>query len=272
MRIIGVIDLKDGQAVHARGGRRDEYAAVSAAAGTVVNGDAAKLAGVYLDTFGLTDIYVADLDAIGSAGGRGPDPPSRGFGEVRATTTPNDDVVRSICKLGGNVMVDGGVASLEEAHRVAAAGAHDVIVGLETLPSFDILRNICRHYPVTFSLDLRNGVPMNGAERLGAPPEDLAREAEAAGAKAIIVLDVVRVGGTAGPDTEMLTRIRRGVTAAALLAGGGVRGLDDLKLLAGIGCDGSLVASALHDGRLTAEDLRTAGNLRSNHQTLCTDQ
>ena len=67
MRIIGVIDLKDGQAVHARGGRRDEYRPVSEAAGTVINGDAVKLAGVYLESFGLTDIYVADLDAIASA-------------------------------------------------------------------------------------------------------------------------------------------------------------------------------------------------------------
>src|SRR5687768_1412923 len=131
VRIIGVIDLKDGEAVHARGGRRDEYAAVSEAAGTVIHGDAVKLAGVYLESFGLTDVYVADLDAI-------------------ASTEPNDDVVRSICNRGGNVFVDGGVATLEQAHRVAAAGAHEVIVGLETLESFDTLRDICSRYPVTF--------------------------------------------------------------------------------------------------------------------------
>jgi phosphoribosylformimino-5-aminoimidazole carboxamide ribotide isomerase len=236
VRIIGVIDLKDGRAVHARGGRRDEYAPVSQAAGTIINGDAVKLAGVYLDAFGLTDIYVADLDAIASA-------------------APNDGIVQSICRLGGNVIVDSGVATLDEARRVAAAGAHEVIVGLETLPSFDVLRDICRHYSVTFSLDLRNGIPMNGAELMGASPEDLAREAVATGAKAIIVLDVARVGGTAGPDTEMITRIRRVVTGAGLLAGGAVRGLDDLKLLTRIGCDGALMATALHDGRLTTSDL-----------------
>jgi phosphoribosylformimino-5-aminoimidazole carboxamide ribotide isomerase len=239
VRIIGVIDLKDGQAVHARGGRRDEYAAVSEAAGTVINGDAVKLAEVYLDTFGLTDVYVADLDAIASA-------------------APNEDVIRGICALGGHIRVDGGVATVDQAHRVAAAGAHEVIVGLETLPSFDILRDICRHYPVAFSLDLRNGIPMNGAERMGASPEGLARQAVAAGAKSIIVLDVARVGGTAGPDTEMLSRIRRVVTRAALLAGGGVRGLDDLTLLSRIGCDGALIATALHDGRLKPPDVAAA--------------
>jgi phosphoribosylformimino-5-aminoimidazole carboxamide ribotide isomerase len=248
VRIIGVIDLKDGQAVHARGGRRDEYAAVSKAAGTVINGDAVKLAGIYLDTFGLTDVYVADLDAIASAVERGPH-------KVHAT---NVAVVRSICRRGGKVVVDGGIATLEEASRIAATGAHGVIVGLETLESVEALRDICGQHPVTFSLDLRDGVPMCNTA-LGKPsPEDLAREAVAAGAKAIIVLDVARVGGTSGPDTEMLRRIRGVVTGAALLAGGGVRGVDDLKVLARIGCDGALIASALHDGRLTASDVLVA--------------
>ncbi|MEX2558660.1 MAG: HisA/HisF-related TIM barrel protein, partial [Pirellulales bacterium] len=40
-----------------------------------------------------------------------------------------------------------------------------------------------------------------------------------------------------------------------LVSGGGVRGLQDLRALAEAGCDAALVASALHDGRLTAGDL-----------------
>ena len=99
---------------------------------------------------------------------------------------------------------------------------------------------------------------MGSADCMGASPEELAREAVAAGAKAIIVLDVARVGGTAGPDTEMLNRIRREVTRANVLAGGGVRGLDDLTQLADIGCHGALVASALQDGRLTQADVTAA--------------
>ena len=43
MRIIGVVDLRNGQAVHAAGGRRDAYAPVAAAAGVRVAGDAMAL-------------------------------------------------------------------------------------------------------------------------------------------------------------------------------------------------------------------------------------
>jgi len=43
-----------------------------------------------------------------------------------------------------------------------------------------------------------------------------------------------------------------------LLAGGGVRDPGDLRELAQLGCTGALVATALHDGRLTAEDVAAA--------------
>ena len=55
MQIIGVIDLKDGTAVHARRGQRDTYAAVEQSAGAPVEGCALTLARHYVETFGLAD-------------------------------------------------------------------------------------------------------------------------------------------------------------------------------------------------------------------------
>jgi phosphoribosylformimino-5-aminoimidazole carboxamide ribotide isomerase len=40
-----------------------------------------------------------------------------------------------------------------------------------------------------------------------------------------------------------------------LFAGGGVRGIADLRKVAHIGCAGALVATALHEGRLTRDDV-----------------
>ena len=123
MRIVGVIDLKDGRAVHARGGRRDEYVAVDRAAGVTIAGSATALARVYRDRFDLTEVYVADLNAIAGA-------PLHG------------DVLSTTNGIGVSLMVDAGVTSVDAARQVARA-ADTIVVGLETLPSMEILSAIC---------------------------------------------------------------------------------------------------------------------------------
>ena len=68
----------------------------------------------------------------------------------------------------------------------------------------------------------------------------------------LIVIDLARVGAAAGLDLETISAVREAVPQLTLLAGGGVRGAQDLAALADIGCDAALVATALLDGRLTA--------------------
>ena len=243
MRIIGVIDLKDGRAIHARRGQRDNYAPVHEAGGAAIDGDAVTLARVYRDTFHIHDIYIADLDAI-------------------ASRPPQHDVIRMVSSLGLRVYVDGGVTTPEDARQLIRTGARTVVVGLETLPSFDALADITlgTPAPTVFSLDLRGGVPIGKAagERV---PEEVARRAFISGAFEMIVLDVARVGGGSGPDLAMMRRIRAAVRTPRLIAGGGIRHLDDLRELAAIGYDGALVATALHDGRLTPADVAAAREL-----------
>ena len=243
MRIIGVIDLKDGLAVHARGGRREAYTPVRQAAGVSIDGDAVKLARLYLDTFGIRDIYIADLHAIGSG-------------------TPQHDIIHTVSRLDARVHVDAGVTNPEAARQLLRTGAHAVVVGLETLPSFDALEDITVRIPAPtmFSLDLRDGVPI-GPTAGAASPEEVARRAFISGAFEIIVLDVARVGSGQGPDLAMMRRIRAAVRVPRLLTAGGIRHLDDLRELATEGCDGVLVATALHDGRLTPADVAIAREL-----------
>ena len=204
-----------------------------------MDGDPLALAGLYVDTFGLSEVYVADLDAI-------------------ASRPLQAEAIRGISARGASLWIDAGVAHPDQTDAVFEAGAHMLVVGLETLASFEDLEDICaqRTQPVAFSLDLRDGTPMNRA--LAAPPEDIARRAVDAGAQAVIVLDVARVGVAIGPDFDLLRRIRSVVPGAQLFAGGGVRNVEDLRQLARLGCAGALVATALHDGRLTADDVKTA--------------
>jgi phosphoribosylformimino-5-aminoimidazole carboxamide ribotide isomerase len=68
-------------------------------------------------------------------------------------------------------------------------------------------------------------------------------------------MTLARVGGKSGPDFERFGEIKtRAGTREAYLAGG-LRGPADLSILEKAGAAGILVASALHDGRLTSRDL-----------------
>jgi HisA/HisF family protein len=238
MRVIGVIDLRNGVAVHARGGDRSSYRPIDEVGGVAIRGDALALARTYVDVLRVKELYVADLDAIE----RGPD-------------ALNASVIGSVAALGVPVWVDAGVSMLEGARAVLAAGASVVVVGLETLSDFDVLGEICSGVGgarVAFSLDLRNGTPITvpNAHHSALEPREHATRAARAGARNIIVLDLARVGTSMRVDSRLAQAIRGAAPDVALLTGGGVRDAADLDALADAGCDGALVATALLTGAL----------------------
>ena len=145
MRVIGVVDLLAGRAVHARAGRRESYAPVQTVAGSPIEpGDALALARTYVDRLGLTELYAADLDAI--------------LGRPWQET-----VVSAVTALGAPLWLDAGVSSIDQARHALGLGASSVVVGLETLSSYEALAEICAAVGgehVAFSLDLRDGEPI----------------------------------------------------------------------------------------------------------------
>ena len=237
VRLIGVLDLLDGRAVHARGGRRADYAPVRDVAGsTIAAGDALALARWYVDA-GITELYVADLDAIQQRAGQ-------------------HALIEAVARIGVPVWLDAGVTTVTGARDALARGACQVVVGLETLTTFQVLEEICAEVGgvrVAFSLDLRDGQPVALESLIESPDPGprLAHRAAAAGVGTIIVLDLARVGTGAGLDLPVIARVRRAAPGVGLLAGGGVRDQQDLALLAAAGGDGALVATALQSGALT---------------------
>jgi len=233
MRVIGVIDLKDGVAVHAVRGERQRYRPVRS--GLVEGADPVAVARALRDRLGLRELYVADLDAI--AGGRG-----------------HDDVLRALAA-EAELMVDAGVGDAAGVERVLSLGVARAIVGTETLAEAAAFAELPLDRLV-LSLDMRGGRVLARDSELATlgPGEALARLTRA-GLREAIVLDLARVGSGEGPDVGLLGELHGRFPQLALLAGGGVRDAADLRALAHAGAAGALVATALHSGAIGRDDL-----------------
>lgn len=210
---MGVIDLKDGTAVHAVRGERERYRPI---------GDPLALA----RRFGLEELYVADLDAIAGGG-------------VQSKT------IASLARTA-RVMVDAGVREPERAQALLDLGVHRVIVGTETLTDAGALDDLP---DAVLSVDLRDGRTLSRDPRLaGLPALDAVTLLNPL--REVIVLDLARVGTSAGPDVALIAELHAAFPDLVLLAGGGVRDAADLRALADAGAAGALVATALHRGAL----------------------
>src|SRR5262245_20891127 len=111
MRVIPVMDLKGGHVVHAVGGRRDEYRPIRSH--LVDSSSPLIVARTFRDKLRLSEIYVADLDAIAGA-------------------EPACDLYRAIADMGFDLKVDCGVREARTVQAVREAGISGIVVGLET--------------------------------------------------------------------------------------------------------------------------------------------
>jgi phosphoribosylformimino-5-aminoimidazole carboxamide ribotide isomerase len=250
MRVIPVIDLMNGQVVRGVAGKRSEYRPIQ----SVIAADArpATVARAFVERFAFDTVYVADLDAI-----------MQGKPDVQAW-----DEIRGA---GLKLWLDAGMGSKglsSTLHRNGRSTPREttVVLGSESLRYLSIVIDslpFVGSSRIVFSLDLQEGHPRTNVEEWkSARPMDIARWVVDAGVKKLLVLDLADVGVGGGTRTlELCRQIRAEFPAIELIAGGGVRGGDDLRSLADAGCDAALVASALHDGRLTAEDLGQAGSV-----------
>lgn len=248
MRIIPVLDLARGIAVHARGGDRERYRPVRSALAPGAAGDPVALLRAYGEALGVDECYLADLDAIGGG-------PLQGE-VLRRLRDPESG-------FAGRLMVDAGTSDPESAVATLAGGAGQVVVALETLRDFGQLAAVVERVGparTIFGLDLRHGQPilhpaLREAGYDGRDPMSLAARAVVAGVRILLVLDLGRVGTMDGVDLGFLRSLRRHFPNERLLAGGGVRHRHDLERIRDVGCDGALVASAIHEGRITREDV-----------------
>ena len=238
LRIIPVIDIRDGVVVRAVAGDRANYAPIETPLAPGASDPVAVARGL-LDACGCDapTLYVADLDGIE---GRG-----RNSGLIATLKQAFPTVP---------LWVDDGASTPGDVAKIREHSNVTPVIGSESLASARELAEFEAELPQGFILSLDH----RGNERIG--PTDVFENPET-WPQSVIVMTLGKVGTNAGPDFTRINEIRHVAQGHDIIAAGGIRGLDDLKQLRDMGVTAALVATALHTGALTRADINELNGL-----------
>lgn len=241
MKIIPVLDLKDRQIVHARAGNRDQYLPLRSS--LCKSARPLEVAHALANQFGFEEFYLADLDAI-------------------VHQRRQYEVYTALASVGYRLWLDAGFRDLKDIRPLLDVPfLSSLIVGSETLASVRALEEIYQAFGrerCVLSVDLFQGrLRTNCAEWNSVNPMEVVRQTIDLGIGRFILLDLARVGTGNGLGTEALAEVlKRDFPELEIFLGGGIRSPAQLESCERLGCDGVLVATALHNGQLQPADLK----------------
>jgi len=221
IKIVPVLDIMKGLIVHAVAGIREKYKPLT-------NSVLANTPNPYallekLADIGFDEVYIADLDSI------------LGIGE-------NSNVIYKALSLGFRVLADVGIKGLlmKDSEKLATvigteylekpgdlAKLRERYISLDTF--YSKVRFKKKHYSILGVLSVMRNVEYKG----------------------VIILFLDAVGTLKGPNIGLAKTIVENCLSREVAAGGGIRGLKDLKSLCKIGVNKALVATSLHKGVIT---------------------
>jgi HisA/HisF family protein len=236
LKVIPVIDILHGKVVHAVRGRRQEYQLLQS--NLCKSTQPLEIATTFKN-LGFSELYIADLDAIAE-------------GEMNL-----QDLKQIADESGLKLMVDAGVTDLETAKKLLDNGVSKVVIGTETLKTKNFVHEAIKvlgKARVLVSLDFK-GESVQVKSGLGnfKDPMALLREFKGMGVSSFIVLDLTRVGSCEGVNLNFLKKALE--EKVKVYVGGGVRDINDLTELKDLGVCGALIATTLHTGNISIEEL-----------------
>lgn len=230
MDVIPVIDVAYGQVVRAMRGERSGYRPIETPLSP--SAEPADVTRGLAKVFPFHKLYVADLDGI----------------EGRGRNTHLVPIFSQVLPRA-EIWIDAGTGSRSAARSVLAAPVATLVVGTESIETVRVWEDISAEAPgrTVLSLDFRHG------EFMG--PEAILSDSSLWPSR-VVVMTLDRVGANEGPDIDRLEGIVSRAKGRRIYAAGGVRDRRDLDEIRKIGVSGALVASALHAGKISADDIR----------------
>ena len=235
MIVFPAIDLKNGEVVRLAGGDMDRA--------TFYGDDPAAQAELFAEA-GAEHVHVVDLDGAFA-------------GESRNRAAVEEIVKR----FPGYVQLGGGIRTREAVEGWFDLGVARIVIGTAALKDPQFVKDMAREFDggIVVAVDAKDGmVATEGwAEVSDVPVADMARRFEDVGVAALLFTDIGRDGLLKGCNIAATVDLAQ-QTDLPVIASGGVKGLDDIHMLAlqaDQGIEGVITGRAIYDGRL---DLATA--------------
>jgi phosphoribosylformimino-5-aminoimidazole carboxamide ribotide isomerase len=233
--LIPVIDIRNGIAVQAIAGQRSQYRPLRSNLTDSV--EPAEVLKALRDHVFPQRCYVADLDAI------------EGRGLNRCT-------LAEMARIGLPLIVDAGVTSGFVITDLLELGAAAIVLSSESLGLSHTLPDLVKRVPASnliYSVDLKCGrLMIPHGDTVEFIPESVIPQIRDAGIRSVIVLDLTAVGTGRGiPTLALCEQIHRLCSDMHIISGGGVFSDACVQSARQAGLNALLIASALHDGRIT---------------------
>ena len=222
MKLIPVIDLKNGVVVHAKQGLRDQYQPIKSI--LTLNADIYSVLHGFLHLHAFDTFYIADLDAITGQGSHA-------------------DLIQKVLNDFPEIMfwVDAGYQKVQP-----FPPNYLPVLGSECFTNVNFGELADFNQQFVLSLDYGAKSEQLGAKKLFTQTE--------LWSESVIIMTLNRVGSSSGVDIELLQRFKHDYPQKNFIAAGGVRNVQDIEQLKIIGIQHVLVASALHSGVITKAD------------------
>jgi len=231
MQIIPVIDLKDGQAVHAQLGHRQRYQPIKSS--LCKSSDIFDVIKTFLELYPFDIIYIADLNALTHNGNH---------------LILLNKVLNHFSSI--TFWIDAGY---HQPYKLFSQINYLPVIGSESCQDRHLsdINDIDEEFILSLDFSLTQ---LLGPKAILENPEFWPKQ--------IIIMTLGLVGSNTGPASTMLQNFCSNYPDKKFIAAGGIRNNADLLLLNQMGITHTLVASALHSGTITAANIK---NIQTNN-------
>lgn len=177
----------------------------------------------------------------------------------------NAKIIENLIKDSGLfVEIGGGIRDFEAAKRYIGMGAKRVILGSAAVKEPALVQRCVNELSpdaVAVGIDAKDGLVSTDGWLKGSGIHfiELAKRMEEMGVRYIIFTDISRDGTLSGPNLEMLKELSQSVKCD-IIASGGIRNIDDISALKGLGLYGAICGKSIYSGTLDLKQAISVAN------------